>query len=218
MDPYAPALQHKCKRGFFSTVAWGASMTIITAIVCGTGLGLYGLRIVDTKSDNVLASVQQLLGNLPEIQKNLPPVLADALNDERRPDYLSKIKITAGIVSGPNKRGDINPSVEITNTGDEVVSMLPLRITLTDAQGGGIAQRTRMGATPLGVADEDWPGPLMPGATRKIVQRFSVERERGSNPGEASDYQVACEVTDVRIWKPAGPVAKQAALAKTDQD
>lgn len=217
MDPYAPALQHKCKRGFFSTVAWGASLTIITAIVCGTGLGLYGLRIVDTKSDNVLASVQHVIGNLPEIQKNLPPVLADALNDERRPDYLGKIKITASLGAGPNKRGDIHPFVEITNTGDEVVSMLPLRITLSDAQGSGLAQRSRMGATPLGVADEDWPGPLMPGATRKIVQRFSLERERGSNPGEASDYQVSCEVTDVRIWKPTAPDVKQAALA-TDRD
>lgn len=218
MDPYAPALQHKCKRGFFSTVAWGASMTIITAIVCGTGLGLYGLRIVDTKSDNVLASIQQVIGNLPEIQKNLPPVLADALSDERRPDYIGKIKITASVVSGPNKRGDILPAVEVTNTGDEVVSMLPIRITLSDANGGGLAQRTRMGATPLGVADEDWPGPLMPGATRKIVQRFSVDRDRGSNLGEASDYQVACEVTDVRIWKPAATAARQTAMAETGTD
>lgn len=216
MDPYAPALQHKCKRGFFSTVAWGASMTLITAIVCGTGLGLYGMRIVDNKSDSLLECVQNVVGNLPEIQKNLPPVLADALNDERRPDYVGRIKVTTSLVNGPNKRGEILPAVEITNTGDEVVSMLPLRITLNDAKGGGLSQRTRMAATPLGVADEDWPGPLMPGATRKIVQRFYLDR--GSNPGEASDYQVECEVTDVRIWKPAATAVKQAALAKTDAD
>lgn len=216
MDPYAPALQHKCKRGFFSTVAWGISMTAITGIICATGVGMYGLRIVDNKSDSVLECVQNVVSNLPEIQKNLPPVLADALNDERRPDYMGKIKVTASVVSGPNKRGDLNPTIEITNTGDEVVSMLPLRITLNDAKGSGLSQRTRMGATPLGVADEDWPGPLMPGATRKIVQRFNLDR--GSNLGEASDYQVECEVTDVRIWKPAAPAVTQTAKAETDSD
>lgn len=212
MDPYAPALRHQCKRGFFSTVAWGISMTAVTGIVCATGLGIYGLRIVDNKSDSILDFAENTVRSIPEIQKNLPPVLADALNDERRPDYVSKIKVSAAIVSGPDKRGNIRPAIEVTNTGDEVVSMLPLRITLTTAKGGGIAQRTRMAATPLGVADEDWPGPLMPGATRKIVQRFDIDR--GSNPGEASDYNIECEVSDVRVWKPAAaPAEKVVAIA-----
>ncbi len=68
----------------------------------------------------------------------------------------------------------------------------------------------------MSVCDEDWPGPLMPGATRKIVQRFYLDR--GSNPTEASDYQVECEVTDVRIWKPAASAAKQTAMAATGTD
>jgi len=213
MDPYAPALQHKCKRGFFSTVAWGISATAVTGILCATGVGLYGLRIVDHKSDSLLDFAQQTLGNLPEIQKNLPPILADALSDERRPDYISKIKVTGQIASGPDKRGHMRGSIEVTNTGDEVVSMMPLRITLANAGGGALSQRTRVGATPLGVADEDWPGPLMPGATRKMVQRFDIEPGRDS--GDANDYKVECEVTDVRIWK---PIVKAAAPADSTHD
>ena len=64
----------------------GLSAVIITCVVSASAITLYGMRIIDKKADTLVGTVQVLVEELPALKAALPPALADAVSDERRPD------------------------------------------------------------------------------------------------------------------------------------
>lgn len=192
------------RMSFFSVLVVSLTAIIVTTIVSATGIGLYGLRVVDKKSDSLLGLVQQAAISFPEFCQTLPPVLADALDDTRRPDYLEYLDVTVRKIEGDGRSDRRWAVVRIENLGDEIVSLLSMRIVGLDDNGDPVAECHTWAATPLQIED-DWRGPLLPHATR----RFSV---RGCN-GHRS-VRLTYEITDIRVWNPSSPQqVTQTALA-----
>ena len=186
MDTGTPII---VKRGFFSTLAYGVSGVLITGIICGTGVGLYGMRMLDRKSGDLTALAKEIVAAVPDIIAALPPVLADALNDRRDPGYRSDLEIEIALRQdhdGSSQR----PVLIIKNNGDQVVSLLGLRVVLVDEDGLPVEERNTFAATPL-PCEDDWRGPILPGETRKFsTQMYSHET------GLTAEF----EVTEIRLW------------------
>lgn len=198
----------------------GISAVLLTIIAAGAALGLYGLRIVDGKADLVFGLADQTVGGIPEIiqsvteglpelVESLPPVLADAVNDRRAPDYASHLEVTADLrPTGPG--GRMSPVVTITNRGDELVTLLCVRVAALDAHGSPRREWTEVVATPLAI-DRCWRGPLMPQSTRHVV----LCDWRGLSPEQGVSLRTVYEISELRVWN--GP-ADEDSLTQTDVD
>ena len=146
MDTGTPII---VKRGLFSTLAYGVSGVLITGIICGTGVGLYGMRMLDRKSGDLTALAKEIVAAVPDIIAALPPVLADALNDRRDPGYRSDLEIDIAIRQDPESSRQ-RPVLTIKNNGDQVVSLLGLRVVRVDQDGLPVEERSIFPATPPG--------------------------------------------------------------------
>ncbi|HPF38139.1 MAG TPA: hypothetical protein P5081_09275 [Phycisphaerae bacterium] len=178
--------------GFLSILAISVAGVVMTIIVCVSALAFRGLAIVDRKADTLTGLATDLVKALPEYREALPPALADAIDDERRPEYLEDLAISARIVEA-DSNGRTRGIVEVTNKGDEIVSLLSLRVVGLDKGEEPVWEHSTWAATPIQI-DHDWRGPLMPGSTRRIpIQMRRSERAA----------TMSCEVTDVRVWKGA---------------
>jgi hypothetical protein len=105
------------KDGFFTAVARGFFGLLTTAVVCATGLGIYSLHLVDKKFGDIKSIGESVVGGLPKWRESLPPLVADAINDRRAPDYASNIDVKVRLVDG--KRRDRQRAViEVSNHGD----------------------------------------------------------------------------------------------------
>ncbi len=189
------------KGGFLSSLVKGVFGTVMVVVVCGTALGLYGIYVLDK---NVGGFVSAIASSLPEWQQAMPPVIADALNDERALDYRRLVEVRARVVRG-GKEPDGEGLLEIVavNNGDRVVSLLSLRVLVEDESEEHALSLAVMAATPLAL-EGDWIGPLAPdGAVRKIVRPL---RHIVGKP------EVTVEVTDLRVWK--GPLHNAPAAAE----
>ncbi|MCP4590612.1 MAG: hypothetical protein GY842_07705 [bacterium] len=191
----------------FTAIVLGISSIAITAIVSAAGIAVYGMRIVDTKSDSLLGTARTILAELPEIQRSLPPILADAVNDERRPDYRNELEVSASLHHDREHARYPSVSLEITNHGEQVVSLLAVRTVLLDEGGRALSGTTEYVATPIAI-DNDWRGPLLPGSTRRATTTHYC-RSRGAT--------VECEITEVRLWRP-GAEARTDASADASAD
>ena len=192
-DPNTPVVRKRMS--FLSVTVISLTSLCITLIFCASGIALYGMRLLDKKSDTLVGLVGQVAENLPELRAALPPALADAIDDERRPDYRENLIITARLVQPDDHRGYSRAIVSVENTGDHVVSLLGLRLVGLDQAGDPISEQDAWAATPLQIKD-DWRGPLQPHEKRL----FPIYWYRNSQPAE-----VSVEVTDIRVWR--GPTA-----------
>ena len=200
------------RRTFFSSVALGVCSVLTTAIICATGVVVYGMRIIDRKTDHLIGGVEEIIENLPELAQSLPPLFGDLLNDQRQPDYAREIDVRASIVRKPDRRGAVRPIIEIENKGDELVSLLSLHVVVLDGQGRLMAEFNEWGASPV-AADDDWRGPLMPGSTRIIAgDRLYLHDDEPQ-----ADIQVQVEISDVRIWKPREHRAASSMITSINQ-
>ncbi|MCG3127490.1 MAG: hypothetical protein CHACPFDD_02350 [Phycisphaerae bacterium] len=190
MDTMSPII---VKKGFLSTVAQGLFGTLITAIVCGSGLGFYLVNIVDRKTGDLFSFTQETIASLPALRAALPPAIADALADRRDPAYRQQLDVAAQLVAGEQSDDVWSRRVvlNVTNKGDQTVSLLAVRLVLLDAQGVPVRAVLRHAATPIALEDEQWNGPLMPGGVRKIPVIIPTDDKYAS---------VSAEVTDLRIW------------------
>ena len=179
------------KGGFFSALAYGVFGTLIAAVICGSGLGLYGLNIADRKSSEIIMLGHGLLGALPDIQEALPPVLADILNDRRDLEYRNHLDISTQVLPNADSEKYTRYMVEVTNNGPKAISVLSLRVTLDDENGIPLREHTTYLATPIAVEDE-WRGPLLPGSTRRVT--YPVRKPW---PDKAT-----AEITELRVWDP----------------
>lgn len=183
------------KRTFMSQVALGVSLLAVTVTISGAAIVLYGMHIADTKAGDFLGLVRTAIKGLPELRESLPPVLADFINDRRRPDYRSQIDITARVSPVPTLHDGARCGIEIVNRGTELISLLSLRVVAFDEDGVPLFERNEWAATPF-AAEEEWPGPLMPGSRRYIDAHF-VPRYAVVDPGQV---RVEVEITDIRVW------------------
>lgn len=163
---------------------------VITAVVSTAGVGVYGLRIVDRKSDGLVSFLGQLTDKLPQLRDALPPALQDAMDDERRPDYRANLRVSVTLVGEADRRHRRRAAVEVENKGDETISLLTMRIVALDKDGNPVGERQTWAVSPLQM-DGDWRGPLLPHETR----RFSV---KGFDVEDAAS--VSHEITDLRVW------------------
>lgn len=187
------------KRTFLSSLALGLSSLCITLIICCTVLILYGLHFASERTDRVITLAETAVQGLPALQASLPPAVADMLNDQRRPDYSQNLAITAQLTGRPGADGATFVNIEIVNNGDEVVSLLALRVIVVDEHGQLLSERQTWAATPLAV-EHEWRGPIMPGSRRYFVCRGSLH---GVSP--LDNLKTEVEINELRIWSGPSP-------------
>ena len=190
------------KHTFLSALALGISAIAIALIVSCTVVIIYGMHFAGEKSEQLVSLVEDAVRGLPTLQKSLPPVFADMLDDHRQPDYSSQLEITAKTAPVPEQSGRVRTSVTVVNNGREVVSLLSLRVVVLDAAGEIVGESNEWAATPFATED-DWPGPMLPGA-----RRYFSCLHNGPRAVSTVDLKTEVEITDVRIWSGAkdGPV------------
>jgi hypothetical protein len=197
----------------------GISAVLLTCIAAAAGVTLYGMRIVDCKADQVFGLADQTVEGIPdiiesvtegmpELFKSLPPVFADAMHDRRAPEYAGHLAVTADL-RPTGRQGRWSPVVTITNQGEELVSLLCIRVAALDANGSPRGEWTEVVATPLAI-DHHWRGPLMPQATRHVVLRDW----RGIDSEQAAGLRAVYEISELRVWN--GQAQGADAPAETD--
>jgi len=200
-------LYQRPRMSFLTAAILGVSGVLMTGIVCGTGIVCYGMVVLNQRTGSLMGLGQAALKGLPELQKSLPPVLADAMEDARTPEYAGKLEVSGRLVPDNTSEGTYRVVMEVKNRGDKVVSLLPLHVALMDANGAPLMEWVEYAATPIAGCDE-WRGPLMPGATRQI---------RTSRRSLKEDRTVACEISDVRLWTPRA-AEKPEAQTQVDEE
>ncbi|HKQ46872.1 MAG TPA: hypothetical protein VJZ71_02245 [Phycisphaerae bacterium] len=203
---------------FLSIAALGISSVLITAIVSVVGLAAYSVHVFDKKTSDLPTLIQETVEILPELRASLPPALADTLDDVRRPEYRDSLKITVKQTAKADRWGGRKVGVVVENQGDEMISLLSMRVVGTDEEGTPVTEKNICAATPLQI-DNDWRGPLMPRETRRLVV-YCHDAE------EAAEF--TSEITEVRVWqrdktekaqsKPASAKGKTDDDAQVDED
>jgi hypothetical protein len=184
---------HPKRRSFFSTLAIGASVVMVTVVVCGTVLGMYGMDVLDRKAGVLFDFASVAIENAPEIAESLPPALADLVNHERDPEYAKQIDVEVKLVESIH--GGRRPVVVVTNRGDNVVSLMSMRVVVLSKSGEPVSEGNEWAATPF-AADEEWRGPLLPGVTRRFAADSWLVGERYA----ASTLKAEAEITEIRVW------------------
>ncbi len=186
------------KGGFFAAVAKGLFSTIIVILICGTALGLFGMYVFNSNvhlfTGQVGSLVHQIATKLPDLQKALPPVLADAFNDHRAWDYREQVAIVTRFERGKEHEQNGVVVLELKNNGKQPISFLTLRMTVEDDSDETVCELPVFAVSPIQIENE-WRGPLQPGQTRVIARRL---RDVVGEP------KINTELTDLRVFNPPG--------------
>mgnify|MGYP005840404957 CR=1 FL=1 len=186
------------RRSFLGTLAWGVCAAVVLLILGGSGVVLYGMNIADRRAKDLAGLADMAVKNLPELRKALPPALADLLDDTRCPEYRSHIEVSSRLAEDGGPHARIRPIIEVRNKGDELVSLLSLRVVVLNDRNDPVYESNEWAATPI-AAERDWRGPLMPGATTRIVGRWIDTDPRRAD----SALRVEATITDIRVWRKA---------------
>ncbi len=181
----------------FTALFMGISSVIAVGIVSGATVTLYALNVIDTKAATLLDFTGSTVQNLPEIIESLPAVFSDIVHDRRSPEYASNIDVDVSFILD-EKRGTLRPALNITNNGEEVVSVLAIRVAALNESQVPLREWTEVVATPIAI-DRDWRGPLMPGATRHVLLHAGW---RGVSLENAEKISGAIEISEIRVWEP----------------
>jgi len=182
------------KHTFLSALAIGLSAIAIAFVISCTVVIIYGMHFAGEKSDMIVSLMENAVRGLPKLQESLPPALADLLDDRRQPDYSTQLEISAETKLLPDQNGMVRTTIEVVNNGREVVSLLSLRVVVLNAQNEIITESNEWAATPL-AADQQWRGPLMPGA-----HRYFHSSRSGLPVFSLDELKTEVEITDIRIW------------------
>lgn len=198
-------------RSALSTLALGLCGIVITGIFTGATVALYGMHVVDRKADSLLQTALVAIEGAPEFVKSLPAPVSDLLNDRRAPEYADQLDVKIELAPASGRSDILKPVLRITNRGPDLVSLLALRVVVLDPKGRPLAERNEWAATPLN-ADDNWRGPILPGATRIFPAGRIFLRN-----AQAGSCTAVVEVTDVRVWQQpsrhAGTVSPPSATA-----
>lgn len=184
------------RMSFLASLVWGLAAILITALLSGTTVAIYALRVVDHKSDGALAFAQQIVGELPEIAESLPPFLADTFDHRRAPEYTKQVHISVALEPDRDHPTRVRPVLHVDNRGDRTIAMLAVRLVMEDEQ-GMVTQSIEYPATPVAFNVDhgrDLPGPIMPGGTCTFATR-SLRLQRNDS------LKARVEVTDLRLWE-----------------
>lgn len=184
----------------FAALFLSVAFVVMTGIVAGTVVTIYGMHVVDDKASGILALAQDAVTGLPEFIDKLPPAISDALHDRRAPEYQRYIE-TSVTFAEDAQSGFLVPAVQINNAGSEVVSLLGVRVTVVNKAGRPICSWSEVAATPTAI--DDWTGPLLPGNKRFIV--LPSRRILTNDLREAVSASV--EVSEIRVWLPQSQTA-----------
>ena len=210
-----PRITYK-RHTFLSALVMGICALAITIILSGTAVVLYSMHFVGDKSEKIVTSlIEDAIQGLPVLQKSLPPVLGDLLDDRRLPDYCDQLEIRARTSVRDDRNGRMRTEIKVTNNGEEVVSLLSLRIVVVDSEDEILDESNEWAATPI-AADEDWRGPIMPGSNRHFV----VSHYQRSPNLYLEDLKTEIEITDVRVWNSGGrqdPLIENTALSAAEE-
>jgi hypothetical protein len=180
------------RMGFGTAIVLGITGITMTSIGAGTGIVIYGMRIFNQKSGSLVEFAGETLKHLPEYRKALPPALADAIDDVRKPEYRKQLDVSVKWVSSDSSKRRRRAVIEVKNNGDDTISMLSMRLVGLDGAGEPISEETAYAATPIQI-DEDWRGPLLPHETRRFVVSCWDKDVASMTP----------EITDLRVWRQA---------------
>ena len=183
------------KNSALSALFSGFFGLLIVLVLSVAGLGFYGLHVVDGRVSEVFALGGTVVENLPKWLKSLPPVLTDAVDDQRAPEYRDEIEYSVRLAGGPDDRGYMSAVVVVTNNGDRAISLMALNVVLEDEDGTPIRDFRAYVATPLALAEPDWRGPLLPGSTRKFATRVHTRSETPLGG-------VSAEISELRVFNP----------------
>jgi len=180
----------------------GVAGVIAVAIASGSAVVIYGLDVAGGNAESIVSFAQNTIENLPELIESLPPAVGDVLNDQRAPQYVRAIDVNVSFV-GTTDGERFRPVLTVKNNGERVVSMLAVRVAALNETGVPFGEWTEVVATPIALDDNDWRGPLMPGAVRHVV----VGGWQRIEPGQLSAIASAVEISDVRVWRGDDAVA-----------
>ncbi len=227
MESASPQVIHN-KRSFLATLALGVSSILAILVLCVAGIFIYGMNIADRKTDNLLDFVGEIARQVPQLKESLPPILGDAISDERSVSYQSELEVGVKVVLLRPESGEIQPVVEIKNGGDQVVSFLSMRIVLLDPEGLPVAEISEWAATPIANGDNSWRGPIFPGSKRLFRARSHRLRDQRwlvFDPDDPDGVRLngvrgEVEITELRVWSPDRPRERRAGVlrSKIDQD
>mgnify|MGYP000010132817 CR=1 FL=1 len=187
------------KGGFLSALVKGICTVLVVLLLCGTALGLYGIRIADKYADaftfGTFKALPDMIRALPEWRR-LPPAVAEPLNDRRALDYRDRLTISTQLrrVQRAEASDWAVAEVEITNGGNEVVTWLGMRVLVEDQSAEHI-ERYCLLATPTACPQFEWAGPLAPGGKRRELIPIN---------GIVGEARITVEVGDLRVWN--GPL------------
>ena len=158
------------KGGFLASVARGFFTLLTVLVICVSGLAGAGLWLVNRHMDRFASVGTEVLRLLPDWQAALPPALAGAVHHRRAPEDREQLPVT----------------------------MLAARV---DFERDGVPVHTRLEyvITPLAIDKAEWPGPLLPGETRRIVRRL-----KSADPGAS----LRIETCELRVWSPDATAEK----------
>lgn len=177
------------KKGFFTSLITGLFGLLSVIVICGAVVGFYAINVADRKASQIIhPTMDTLRGLLTDWRESLPPALADAINDERSPEYRAQLAIKTHMTADGHRR---RVYVEVTNNGDKLVTLLAGRLVLESEAGDPVRSKGVYAVTPLTLDDPEWRGPLMPGTTRKLMETVWDDEDA---------TEVTFEVTEVRIW------------------
>ena len=188
-----PKVTYK-RHTFLSSLAMGLSAIVITIVISCTVLIIYGIHFAGDRSDRLISLVGDTIEDLPDLREALPPALADVLDDRRDPGYVDELDISAVTALTPDRHNAVRTRIEVENKGDEIVSLLSLRIVIFGQDGRILSESNEWAATPI-AADDEWRGPLMPGS-----HRYFVSHSRALPVFLGDNLRTEVEVTDVRVW------------------
>src|SRR5262245_65049268 len=77
------------RMSFLASAVWALACVTVTGMVCVAGVAVHGLRIFDRRFDDTLGFVHQVLEGLD----SLPPMLADAIDYRRQPEYREHLRV-----------------------------------------------------------------------------------------------------------------------------
>jgi hypothetical protein len=180
----------------FTAFFIGLWCTGIVALSGATLITLYGMRIADRKASVVVDLLGDAMQNLPALIEALPPAVETALNDHRAPEYVENVEVRVDF-STQGRAGFLTPVLTITNKGNEVISMLAVRVAALGERGVPFQEWTEVVATPFAFCD-DWRGPMLPHATRHVV----LSAWRSPSPDALGNLTGAHEVSELRVWQP----------------
>ncbi len=181
---------HK-RMSFLASLVWGICSVIMVTVICSSGIVFYSLHIIDSTTETLPQFVMNALDGLPTTLKS-GPIVADILSDERRVDYADELDIEVRVTDDPRYDNRMRAVATVVNNGQELISLLCLRVVISDGAGNIVDSDIEFVATPFPI-DEDLPGPLWPGQTRRVTTTSFRSIDHLS-----AEY----EISEIRVWVP----------------